>query len=215
MFDDYSAAEAKQSRSNVVVERQKVTSLPAEFFTMTGYCSALSGQPATDTQGRPRKQRMSLAPAAAIIEKISISNNTGHILRLDGAVMAMFDPADNENQSLDKDQIASLLALENPCAISSDLTTGLKLVKLIDRNTRILPSRTTEGYLMFTPASQSMPGMWRLSLYEFPVAYDAAGRVTKTVQFDFNTQAKRCIETYRRDSPISPPVLVGTNCDAQ
>jgi hypothetical protein len=210
VFENHSEKEAKQSRGGIVVERQKVTQLPAEFSTMAGACNALTGQPAVDPQGRQRKTQTSLVPSAAIVEKVSIANNTDHIVRLNGAVIAMFDPADNQYDALDKDQIASLLSQEHPCANAGEFIQGLKLVKTIDRNVQILPKRSVAGYLLFTPASRDMTGMWKLSLYEVPVKTDAAGNVSETVKFDFNTEAKRYIDTYRRDSPISPPVLVSS-----
>jgi hypothetical protein len=210
VFESPSEKEAKQSRGGIVVERQKVTQIPAEFSTMAGACNALTGQPAVDPQGRQRKTKTSLVPSAAIVEKISIANNTDHIVGLSGAVIAMFDPADNQYDALDKEQLASLLSQEHACANAGEFVQGLMLVKTIDRNTKILPKRSVAGYLLFTPASRDMTGIWRLSLYEVPVKTDAAGNVSETVKFDFNTEAKRYLDTYRRDSPISPPVLVSS-----
>ena len=211
VFEPYPAGEAKQSRSNITVERQVVTELPAEFQAMAARCNALNGQPALDFQGKPMMERVSLAPSGTVVEKLSILNKTGHIIRLQGAVIAMFDPADNQYDSLDKDQIAAMLAQEHPCANAIGFKQSLAVVKLIDRNMEILPNRTVTGYVMFSPSQKSMPGIWRLSLYELPVKTDAAGNVAETVQFYFRTEAKRYVDTFRKQNPLAPPVRISSD----
>ncbi len=146
-----------------------------------------------------------------MVEKLAIANNTSHIVRLRGAVIAMFDPADNQYEALDRDQVASLLGQQHPCASPLGFVNSLKLVKSIDRNSEILPNRSVSGYIFFSPAQQKMPGIWKLSLYEVPVQTNSAGDVTQTVQFDFRTEAKRYQDVYQRDSLVAPPRLIRTD----
>lgn len=209
-FEPYSASEAKQSRSGLTIERQNVTDIPAEFRALAPRCNRLNGQLMVDFQGRPQREQVSLVPSGTVIEKLQITNKTGHIVRLNSAVIAMFDPADNQYDALDRDQIAAMLVTEHPCANASGFVQSLKLVKLIDRNKDVLPNRTETGYLVFNPAQRNMSGIWKVSLYEVPTKTNAAGGVTETVQFDFRTEAKRYRDTFRKESPIAEPVRIKT-----
>jgi hypothetical protein len=204
-----SLGDAKQSESGLTVERQKVVDLPPEFQARAGKCG-LNGEPLLDFQGQPMTEVISLVPAGAVVEKLSIQNSTSHIIRLGGAVIAMFDPADNQYDHLDRDAIAASLAQEHPCSNPLSLKKSLTLVKMIDRNTEILPKRTQTGYIMFAPTQMSMAGDWKLSLYEVPVETAPDGRVSKTVEFDFRTAATRYRDTFVKDNLVATPRLVST-----
>jgi hypothetical protein len=70
-------------------------------------------------------------PKGAMIEKIAITNNTGHVVRLNTTVIAAFDPAGNQYDMLSKQEIASYLMQERPCPNTRQLANQLNLVKFI------------------------------------------------------------------------------------
>jgi hypothetical protein len=144
------------------------------------------------------------------LEKIGITNNTGHIIRLNSTVITGFDPADNQYNTLSKEEIASYLNQQRPCPSTQQLVNQLNLVKLISKNTELLPNRTTTGYVLYKPLDVKIPGVWKLSFYEIPVETNSAGIPTKTVNFEFKSLCKKYEDTYRQDSPFAKPVVIST-----
>jgi hypothetical protein len=138
--------------------------------------------------------------------QVKLANNTDHVVRLQGAVIRLFDPAENPIEPLSKeDAIAmasrpSMLLEHGVCATSAGkVKDALAAVRFLGPNTELLPGTTTTGYLLFQPRNRVLPGAWKLSLYEIPVKVDAAGNVVAKTKFDFAYIRKKFEDTYSQD----------------
>jgi len=209
-FEPYANDGNKKTDSGITIERYNLTEIPPEFYTTIQSCDPTDGKLYVDSYRKPIMERELALPKGTRIEKIAITNTTGHIVRLNTTVIAVFDPADNQYNTLSKEEIASYLMQERPCPNTNQLVKQLNLVKLISRNTELLPNRTTIGYLVYKPYDLSIPGIWKLSFYELPVETNTAGIPTKTVNFEFKNLCKKYIDTYRRESAFATPVKIST-----
>jgi hypothetical protein len=209
-FEPYSNDLNKKSDSGITIERYDLKGIPPEFYATVQSCDPTDGKLYVDGYGKPLMKKEAALPIGAMIDKIAITNNTGHVLRLNTTVITAFDPADNQYNTLSKEEIAAYLMQERPCPNTPELANQLNLVKLISRNTELLPNRTTTGYLVYKPHDVSIPGIWKLSFYELPVETNAAGIPTKTVNFEFRSLCKKYQDTYRRDSAFATPVKIST-----
>ena len=198
----------KQTKENLTIERPYLEEVPPEFSAVVQKCQVETGKMFVDAAGKPVMEKAFVVPAKSALEKISITNNTDHVVRLNSAVITYFDPADNQYNSLTKDEIKSYVQQERPCLSTNALLNQLSTIKMIDRNTELLPNRTYTGYLIFMPRDLNIAGTWKFSMYEIPVETDAAGKVTKTVQFDFRDELKKYRTTYRRENALAPAVVV-------
>ncbi len=151
-------------------------------------------------------------PRSAWIQEVSITNKTGHVVRLNMTSIALFDPADNQYDLLSKDELAAYTMQERPCSSTKLLMNNQKTIKLLGRNTELLPNRTYKGNLIFMTLKEAttMTGIWKISLYEVPVETNAAGVTSKTVNFEFKTDAKKYIDTYRRENAFEDWVKIST-----
>lgn len=209
-FEPYADDSNKKSDSGITIERHELNEIPPEFYATVQSCDPTDGKLYVDSSGKPVMEKELAVPVGAIIEKIAITNNTGHVVRLNTTVITAFDPADNRYNSLTKEEIASYLMQARPCPNTRQLANQLNLIKLISRNTELLPNRTTTGYIVYKPHDVSMPGIWKLSFYELPVKTNAAGIPTKTVNFEFRTLCKKYQDTYRRENAFATPVKIST-----
>lgn len=209
-WEPYSQKELKQTKKGITIEQHFLNNWPPEFMANIQQCETSTGKLYVDSNRNPIMEKTSILPENAWLEKVSITNNTGHILRLNMTAIALFDPADNQYDLLSKDEIASYLMQERPCTNTIRLVNQLNTVKLIGRNTELLPNRTYTGYLVFLPHDASLQGIWKLSLYELPVETNTAGIVTKTVNFEFRTLSKKYVDTYRRESPFADAVKISS-----
>ena len=209
-FEPYAQDENKKTDFGITIERYDLDKIPAEFYTTIQDCNPANGKLYIDSYGEPVMKKELALPKNAMVEKIAITNNTGHVVRLNTTVITAFDPADNQYNTLSKQEIASYLMQERPCPNTKQLANQLNLVKLIDRNTELLPNRTTTGYLVYKPYDPSIPGVWKLSFYELPVETNAAGIPTKTVNFNFRSVCKKYTDTYRRENAFATPLKIST-----
>lgn len=208
--EPYSPSENKQTKEDITIEIKNLDSFPPEFIANIQKCDTTDGKLYVDSNGEPVMEKTIALPKSSTLQKISITNKTGHIVRLNSTVIAAFDPADNQYDTLSKQEIASYLMQERPCPNTQRLINQLNLVKIINRNTELLPNRTLTGYLVYKPHDPNLPGIWKLSFYEVPVETDAAGKVTKTVNFDFRRVVKKHIDTYKRDNMLATPVKISS-----
>ncbi len=212
-FQQYDKNEDKQTREGITIERHDLKEAPPEFYANVQVCDPDTGRLRFDFYDKPIMEKTLVVPRGVMIDKISITNKTGHIVRLNSTIIAVFDPADNQFNMLDKQEIFSYLIQERLCPNTRQtrqLQNQLNIIKLIDRNTELLPNRTTTGYLMYKPHDTNIPGIWKLSFYELPVETNAAGAVTKTVNFDFRSVLKKYIDTYKQENAFAKPVKVST-----
>jgi hypothetical protein len=209
-WEPYSQNESKQTNSGITIERYDLKELPPEFYATIQDCDPKDGKLYIDSFQEPVMKKIAALPKNSVLEKIAITNNTGHIVRLNTTVITAFDPADNQYDILTREQIASYLMQERPCSNTSQLANQLNLVKFIDRNTELLPNRTTTGDMVYKAQDVTIPGVWKLTFYELPVETNSAGAPTKTINFDFRTVCKKYQDTYRRDSTFADAVKVST-----
>ncbi|NOZ69268.1 MAG: hypothetical protein GXP46_08530 [Deferribacteres bacterium] len=209
-YQPYALDENKQTKEGITIERHFLKSLPPEFIAKAQKCDPATGGVSVGANGKPVMEETSLLPKGAMIDKFSITNNTGHIIRLNSTVIAVFDPADNQFRTLSKEEIFSYLMQERPCQSTRRLQGRLNIIKLISRNTELLPGRTTTGYLVYKPYDKNIPGVWKLSFYELPVKTNAAGVVTKTVNFEFRSVARKFLDTYKWENILSKPVRISS-----
>lgn len=141
------------------------------------------------------------------VYQAKLANSTGHVVRLQGAVVRLFDPAENAIEPLSKEDVIatasrpSMLLEHGVCASGSEkVAAALSTVRFLGANTELLPGTTTTGYLFFRPQNSLLPGTWKLSLYEVPVKVDAAGNVTAKTKFDFGFIRRKYEETYSQDT---------------
>jgi len=209
-YQSYDKNENKQIKEGITIENIPIESTPPEMIANVQDCDPSDGKLYVDSRGEPVMKKRIILPKNAMFYKIAITNNTGHVVRLNSTVIALFDPADNQFDSLSKNQLSAYLMQERPCPNTNQLINQLNLIKLIGRNTELLPNRTTTGYVIFKPHNLKIPGVWKLSFYELPVETNAAGVVSKTVNFDFRTILKKYIVTYQRDNPLADAVEIST-----
>jgi len=209
-FCPYSQNENTQTQEGITIERHDLKKLPPEFTVNVQKCDPSDGMMLVDSNRKPIMEKVIALPKGSMLEKISITNNTGHIVRLNTTVITAFDPADNQYDTLSKGELKSYLLQERPCTSTNQMINQLNIVKLIDRNTELLPNRTTNGYLVYKPRDTSIPGIWKLSIYELPVATNAAGIVMQTVNFNFRSVCKKFQDTYRQDNLLADPVKISS-----
>ena len=108
------------------------------------------------------------------MKKITMTNNTDHVIRLNRAVIRLFDPAGNQYDALDYEELQARLLAARPCPTTSMALPQLKLFKLLSRNVEIVPGTNFAGYVVFKPNGE-MVGTWKMALFDIPVKTDEAG----------------------------------------
>jgi len=171
-----------------------------------------------DGDGKLEEIYHSVFPPGCSPYQVHMTNNTDHVIRLNTAVIRLFDPAGNEYVTLMKEDLIAGWAMYGPSTYSlpyvdngryyDQIESRLRTIKLIDENTQILPGRTYKGWLVFNPTDLNQPGAWRLSMYEIPVETDGAGKVIRTVHADFNTECQEWLLTYEAENAFAKLQLV-------
>lgn len=209
--EPYGEAEYRQDLDGITLENHGLAELPPELVAQVQACNA-DGVPVVTSSGSPVMEKVPILPNETSFYKLSITNNTDHVLRLSPMVAKVFDPAGVEHDQLSKADMESLLLSERRCPSTQELTSHLRRVKIIDRNVELLPGSTFTGYMaFFVPRdSQLIPGMWKLALYEIPSETDAAGKVSKTVKFEVRTNVHKFIDTYQRKGLMAPPERIAS-----
>jgi len=205
-WEAYDKNEYVQTKEGITVEMHRLSEVPAEFFTNVQACNQ-SLVPVVKSTGQPVMERITLVPVGHIIDKVTITNHTDHVIRLNQAVLRLFDPAGNQAEALDYEQLQAALFAARPCPTTQYVVPQLKLLKLYGRNVEIVPGTSFTGFLVFHPNTIEMAGMWKVALYEIPVRTDDAGRVKKTTQFEIRSVAKQYTDYYQRKNAIAPAVL--------
>lgn len=148
--------------------------------------------------------------------ELRVTNETGHVIRFNGAVIAMIDGAGNRYESTTKDRLAAeqrsaiaLLARQGTVvtpAGQAELERAARGLKLLDDNVQLLPSRADTYFLSFDlPVEPTLEAVnaWlaeqsslQLAIYEVPVETNEAGTVTKRTAFEFPLVVKTFRDTY-------------------
>lgn len=192
------------SKEGLVVEVPDLKKIPEQFTIQAAACFA-DGTPMVDstTKAPDMKDAVGL-PIGAELYQLKLSNQTDHVVRLQGAIIRLFDPAENQIEPVSKEDAiaAATRTLSNQGVCNSEapkIMAALSTVKFIGPNTELLPGTTTTGYLLFFPQRPDLPGVWKLSLYEIPVKVDAAGSTIARTRFDFAYLRKKFEDTYSQE----------------
>ncbi|KAF0152904.1 MAG: hypothetical protein FD143_832 [Ignavibacteria bacterium] len=192
----YSSEESKQTKDNITIERVPLNEIPEEFKALVQGCNA-SGQLLVKSGNEPHMVYEYALPRGGYLEKLHITNNTGHVIRLNNSVIVAFDPANNQYPIKTKEEIKALLQQERPCPSTSQLESRITTLKFFERNTELLPNMTTTGYIYYKPQDWRIPGTWKLSIFDFPVETEASGVVKKAITFEMRSVVKKYIDTYK------------------
>lgn len=199
--------EGKQSKEGVTVEVSLMKEMPPPFYATVQGCNE-QGQPEVDYAGRPVVRNVALHNDTQLWYRFAFTNGTDHVIRFNSVVIRLFDPAGNQWEPLTKDDLMADFLANFPCPAGQQVVSQFRTIKIIDRNAEILPDTTLTGWLAFKPADWRIPGIWKLAIYEVPVATGKAGKVTRTTRFEYRFVIKKFAETYRQESPFAKPQLV-------
>lgn len=208
-FEPYNAETTqKKTKSGITIKYHHPKSLDWSIFThKLQKCDPETGKMYVDSYGEPVMEKESILPENAWVYELSITNNLDHVVRLNKTVFAVFDPADNRYNAQNKNKLCAMLKTGRPCPNTSQLCNQLSRIKLLTKNTELLPKRTEDFYLIFTPNNTKIPGVWKLSLYDIPVKLDDAGNPVETVSFNIRTEAERYRVKYRKEFGAKPQVI--------
>lgn len=195
-FKPYDAKEFRQEREGVIVEYKEIKELPPALIATVQACSKDTFLPLVDSKNNPIMEQIALASPGQVWDQVVLTNNTDHVLRLNQVIIRRFDPAGNEFEPLSKNDLLGMLLTNRPCMSTQKAVPQFKLVKMLDRNTEVLPKTSVTGWIAFQPAATDLPGTWKLAIYEVPVQTDEAGKVIKTTSFEIRSIAKKFQETY-------------------
>lgn len=109
--------------------------------------------------------------------KVSVTNNTGHVLKFAGTVIKLVDDANNMYDELDKTALNSLAPLA-----SAQITK----LRYLDQNVQILPDMAWTGYAAFGVSPDSISPTFKLAVYELVTKTDEAGVAKEKSRFEFN-----------------------------
>ena len=202
------------SKDGLVIDSPLMKEMPSQFVVRATACGA-DGNPLKDPMtSEVVTKDVTVLPKGFEFYQLKIRNDTDHVIRLQGAVIRLFDPGENQIEPQGKDDIVAATMRDfadlGVCAGEMAKVQGaLATLKLIGQNTELLPGTTTSGFLFFQPPDSAVPGTWKLSLYEIPVKVDASGNVVGKTRFDFPNVRKKFQDTYSQ-SLAGPKTLVST-----
>jgi hypothetical protein len=194
------------SKDGLTIEVPNLKQMPEVFRVEVAACD-VDGKPVADAlSGAVGTTTITALPMTGELYQIKITNQTDHVVRLQGAVIRLSDPAENQIEPQSKEEVvatatrSSNLAKQGACpAAAAKVTDALTTVRFIGPNTELLPGTTTTGYLSFLPPNTELPGTWKLSLYEIPVKVDATGAAVAKTRFDFVYLRKKFQDTFSQE----------------
>lgn len=207
VWEPFDARENRQQRDNVTVELKFVDELPPSFYATVARCDQL-GRFVVDNNGRPYMERISLGTNDQVWQQIAVTNDTQNVIRLNGVVVRLFDPAGGQYTVMTKADLQAELLSKRPCPSTQQAAGVFAANPIFDRNIEIVPGTTSTFWVSFKPATRTMPGVWKVALYDVPVSLDPAGRPLRTTRFETRIAVKQVNETYRRDSLLATPQLL-------
>lgn len=207
VWEPFDARENRQQRDNVTVELKFVDELPPSFFATVPRCDQL-GRIVVDKSGRPYMERITLGTNDQVWQQIAVTNDTQNVIRMNGVVVRLFDPAGTQYNVMTKADLQAELLSKRPCPSTQQAMGIFAINPIFDRNIEIVPGTTSNFWVSFKPASRQMTGVWKIALYDVPVSLDPAGRPLRTTRFETRIAAKEVNETYRRESLTAKPELL-------
>jgi hypothetical protein len=213
-YKPYAPGETRQEREGVVAEIHMPRGFGPEFFATVQACDRL-GRLVIDGNRNPLMEQISFVRAGQFWQLVALTNQTEHVLRLNGVAVRVFDPAGNQLEPLTKADLRARLLGERPCPSSHRAINQFQSIKVFDRNMEIVPGTTTTFWVPFNTPSLGMPGVWKIAVYDVPVRVDEAGRPTKTTRFEMRLVVTRLVDVYRRDNAFAPARLIETKEIAQ
>lgn len=207
VWEPYEEAETRQRKENVTVDVSFVEELPPSFSTQVPACNEY-GMIESDAYGNPKMESVSLGTNDQVWQKVAVTNGTGNVIRLNGVVIRLFDPAANQYPALTSDDLQVELLSKRPCSTTQQALNLFRVNPIFNRNIEIVPGTSSTFWVAFKPATRMMPGVWKFALYDVPVAVDPAGRPTRTTQFETRLAVKEVVDTYYRENAIAPAVLI-------
>lgn len=142
--------------------------------------------------------------------EVRFNNTTDHVVKLQGAVIRMFDPADGEVEPMSRADLDNELPLflnGQQFRLLPENQAKLRKIRMADQNLELLPGRETVAYLVFP--NNGMVGAWKLALYDITTETDEAGKPKTKVKFDFNIDQKKFADTYKHEG-FNEPLLVSS-----
>jgi len=207
VWEPFDARENRQQRDNVTVELKFVDSLPPSFFATVARCDQL-GRIVVDNNGRPVAERITLGTNDQVWQQVAVTNDTQNVIRFNGVVVRLFDPAGTQYNVLTKADLQAELLSKRPCPSTQQALGIFAANPIFDRNIEVVPGTTTTFWVAFRPATRAMQGVWKIALYDVPVSLDPAGRPLRTTRFETRIAVKEVSETYRRESLMDKPKLL-------
>lgn len=207
VWEPFNPKESRQQRDNVTVELKFVDELPPSFRATVARCDQL-GRIVVDKNGRPYSEQISLGTNDQVWQQVALTNDTQNVIRLNGVVVRLFDPAGTQYSVMTKADLQAELLSKRPCPSTQQAMSTFAANPIFDRNIEIVPGTTSTFWAAFRPATRTMPGVWKIALYDVPVSLDPAGRPLRTTRFETRIAVKEVNETYRRDSLMAAPELL-------
>jgi hypothetical protein len=195
------------SQDGLTIEVPNLKQMPEVFRVEVPVCDS-NGNPVVNSgSGLASTTTITALPIGGDLFQVKLTNQTDHVVRLQGSVIRLFDPGENQIEPQSKEEVVatasrpSNLAKQSACpAAAAKITDALTTVRFIGANTELLPGTTTTGYLMFLPPNVELPGTWKLSLYEITVKVDAVGAAVAKTRFDFGYVRKKFQDTYSTET---------------
>lgn len=150
------------------------------------------------------------------VYELTVTNGTGHVLRLAGMVVKLVDGAGQRHGLMSREQAGRELAyaIQGARAQNQGITpeqadvaaVRFSALKLLGDDVQLLPGQTETLFAVFAlPFPRTEEGLheWlaqqtalTLALYDVPTRTDAAGTVTKRTTLEFPVAVKSFRETY-------------------
>lgn len=207
VWQPFDQRENRQQKDNVTVELKFVDELPPSFFATVAACDQY-GRVVVNSAGRPVAERITLGTNDQVWQQIAITNGTENVLRLNGVVVRLFDPAGSQFNVLTMTDLRAELLSKRPCPSTQQAMGIFAANAIFDRNIEVVPGTTSTFWVAFRPASRQMAGIWKVALYDVPVSLDPAGRPLRTTRFETRITVKEVDQTFRRESLMTKPELI-------
>jgi len=208
VWKPYAEGESKQEKAGVIVELKHAEEVPESFFATVRACDQ-SGRLLIDGRGIPVTEKVSFARHGQFWKLMALTNQTGHVIRLNQVTIRVFDPAGNQLEPLTTDDLSARLLSERPCSSSPQAVNQLRAIKIFDRKWEIVPGTTATFWVVFAPPSIRMAGVWKFVITVLDKV-DEAGRTTQATQFELRGVVTQFIDTYTRERPFAQPKLIET-----
>ena len=100
----YSKDGDKQAKEDIIIKRYEIKNTPDELIARVPKCDKKTNMNVLNSKGKHVMETALVIPKGCWIEKIGITNNTGHIIQLNNIIAVLFDPAGNAYDLLTKER---------------------------------------------------------------------------------------------------------------